>query len=125
MPISEEMSHLLTRGAVVIVPFPYADRLAEKRRPAVVVSGGEMRDGGLAWLAMVTSARNAGWSCDVPIADLETAGLPAPSVVRPWKLATVDVARIAGIVGKLPGRELGAVMERIEAVLDLSSRPTR
>lgn len=125
MPISEEMSRRLTRGAVVVVPFPYADRLAEKRRPAVVVSGMEVRDNGLAWLAMVTSARNASWSCDVAITDLETAGLPAPSVVRPCKLATVDVARIAGVIGRLPDRELGAVMERIKAALDLSSRPTR
>jgi mRNA interferase MazF len=109
----------------VVVPFPYADRLAEKRRPAVIVSGREMRDNGLVWLAMVTSGRNAGWSCDVAINDLETAGLPAPSIVRPWKLATVDVARIAGVVGKLPDRELGPVMERIRTVLDLSSPPTR
>lgn len=113
----------LTRGAVVVVPFPYADRLAEKRRPAVVVSGAEIRDNGIAWLAMITSARNAGWSCDVAITDLETAGLPAPSVVRPWKLATVDVARIAGVAGRLPDRELGAVMDLIGAVL--GSKSTR
>ncbi len=29
------MTHV---GAIVLVPFPYSDRLAEKRRPALVVA---------------------------------------------------------------------------------------
>jgi hypothetical protein len=36
---------------------------------------------------MITSADNAPWSCDVTIANLARAGLPAPSVVRPAKIA--------------------------------------
>ncbi len=76
---------------VVIVPFPYADKLAEKRRPALVVSKPALeKDHGLIWLAMITSAENRGWTGDVPIADLARAGLPAPSLVRPAKIATVE-----------------------------------
>ena len=67
---------------IVVVPFPYADRLAEKRRPALVISNRKLAPFGLIWVAMITSADNAPWSCDVDIADLARAGLPAPSVVR-------------------------------------------
>src|SRR5438477_6822421 len=72
---------------VVVVPFPYADRLAEKRRPALVISNRKLAAHGLVWVAMITSADNEPWSSDVAIADLKRAGLPAPSVVRPAKIA--------------------------------------
>jgi hypothetical protein len=41
---------------VVVVPFPYADRLAEKRRPALVISNRKLAVHGLVWVAMITSA---------------------------------------------------------------------
>lgn len=31
-------------GAIVVVPFPYADRLAEKKRPALVLSKQQFTD---------------------------------------------------------------------------------
>ena len=77
-PISR--SNTFSTFDVVLVPFPYTDQLAEKRRPAVVVSAPElMRKYGLVWLVMVTSAVNRMWDCDIAISDLSVAGLPAPS----------------------------------------------
>jgi mRNA interferase MazF len=91
---------------IVVVPFPYADRLAEKRRPALVVSAPALQKRfGLVWLMMITSADNPAWDCDVAITDLKLAGLPAPSVVRPAKIATVDAARILRWIGKLAARD--------------------
>jgi mRNA interferase MazF len=43
---------------VVVVPFPYADRLAEKCRPALVISNRKLAAHGLLWVAMITSADN-------------------------------------------------------------------
>jgi len=60
---------------IVVVPFPYADRLAEKRRPALVISNRKLTPFGLIWVAMITSAANAPWSCDVTIVELARAGL--------------------------------------------------
>ena len=63
---------------IVIVPFPYADRLAEKRRPAVVVSAPAVSERyKLVWLAMITSAVNPRWDCDVQISELAPTALPA------------------------------------------------
>lgn len=91
---------------IVVVPFPYADRLAEKRRPALVVSApGLQKSFGLVWLMMITSADNPAWDCDVAISDLKLAGLPAPSVVRPAKIATVDATRILRRIGKLAAKD--------------------
>ena len=61
---------------VVVVPFPYADRLAEKRRPALVISNHRLAAHGLIWVAMITSAENESWPTDVAIAETpDEAGL--------------------------------------------------
>ena len=86
---------------VVVVPFPYADRLAEKRRPALVISNRKLAVHGVIWVAMITSADNDAWSSDVAITDLKRAGLPAPSVVRPAKIACIEPGRIDRRVGRL------------------------
>ena len=79
---------------IVVVPFPYADRLAVKRRPALVISNRKLAGHGLVWVAMITSADNEPWSSDVPIADLARTGLPAPSVIRTAKIACIEPTRI-------------------------------
>lgn len=103
---------------VVLVPFPFSDRLAEKRRPAVVVSRPSLqRDHGHVWLTMVTSARHDPWDADVPIADLASAGLPSPSVVRTAKITTVEASRILRRLGRLDAATTHAVRDAIREQL--------
>jgi mRNA interferase MazF len=97
MPISDRFDAF----EVVIVPFPYSDRLAEKRRPALVISSADLAQFGQLWVAMITSAENAPWSCDVVIDDLPAAGLPAASVVRPAKIACIEPSRVLRRAGRL------------------------
>jgi len=102
---------------IVIVPFPYSDRLAEKRRPAVVVSNRKLQALGVIWIAMITSADNVSWSGDVPIADLKRSGLPAPSVVRPAKIACIDPSRILRRAGRLDKAAARMTAQRVRAFL--------
>lgn len=103
---------------LVVVPFPYADRLAEKRRPAVVISAAAVGQRyKLVWLAMVTSAINPRWDCDVDISDLKAAGLPAPSRIRPVKIATADVARIVRRIGRLSAKDANALRSKLATFL--------
>ena len=72
-----------------------------RRRPALIVAAGDLQSvHGLLWLAMITSAEHRGWPGDVVISDPSGAGLPAPSIVRPAKIATID-ARDAARLGTL------------------------
>lgn len=89
---------------VVVVPFPFTDRSTNKRRPALVLSDHEVFNEkvGQSILAMITSRTNAPWPLDVPVEDLDAAGLPAPSMVR-MKLFTLDdqlILRRAGRLGQ-------------------------
>ncbi|MFI3119168.1 MAG: type II toxin-antitoxin system PemK/MazF family toxin [Methylococcaceae bacterium] len=94
MPIFESFS-------VVVVPFPFTDRDAVKRRPAVVLSNTVFNASvEHSVLAMITSAKNSDWLHDVNISDLSSAGLSSASIVR-MKLFTLDnrlIIRKAGIL---------------------------
>jgi mRNA interferase MazF len=102
---------------VVAVSFPYADRLAEKRRPALVISNRKLAIHGLIWVAMITSAENEPWSSDVVIAHLERAGLPAPSVVRPAKIACIEPGRIDRRIGRLDKAGARSVSQKLRGFL--------
>ena len=89
------------RFDVVIVPFPFSDRHAAKRRPALVVSDqGFNRTHGHVILAMITTARDSSWPSDTEIINGGAAGLKARSVVR-LKLFTLDKDLLARRIGAL------------------------
>lgn len=102
---------------LVKVPFPYTNRPVQQRRPALVVA---MRDSPgvphLLWVLMVTSAGNRGWPGDVMVSNLAEAGLPAPSVVRAAKIATIDVGD-AERIGCLPHADRLQVTEVLRSSL--------
>jgi mRNA interferase MazF len=103
---------------IVVVPFPYADKLAEKRRPAVVISATAVSDRyKLVWLAMVTSASNPRWDCDVDISDLKPTHLPAPSRIRPVKIATADTACVLRRIGQLSAADAKALRAKLHSFL--------
>jgi PemK-like, MazF-like toxin of type II toxin-antitoxin system len=64
---------------IVVVRFSTTDRLAEKRRPALVISNRKLPFG-LIWMAMITSADNAPWSCDVTMPTSHARACPH----HPW-----------------------------------------
>jgi mRNA interferase MazF len=101
---------------VVKVPFPYTDRPVRQRRPALVVAAGGLQNAhGLLWVLMITSAANRGWPDDVPVSDQAAAGLPAPSVVRCSKIATIDAA-VAARIGSLPPGDRRKVSRRVASL---------
>lgn len=95
---------------LVKVPFPYTNRPVQQRRPALVVAVPDAPGAPeLLWVLMVTSAANRGWPGDVAVSDPTAAGLPAASIVRSAKIATIE-ARDAERIGALPPRDRPQVM---------------
>jgi mRNA interferase MazF len=65
---------------------------------------------------MITSAANLGWSGDVPVSDLEAAGLPIPSIIRVAKIATIE-ARDADRLGAVAHADRVRVAKSLNRVL--------
>ncbi|MEW6268474.1 MAG: type II toxin-antitoxin system PemK/MazF family toxin [Thermodesulfobacteriota bacterium] len=95
--------------SVVVVPFPFIDRRQVKRRPTVVLSPAPFQEGHrCSVLGMITDARNPPWPTDVPLTDVEAAGLRLPSVFR-CKIFTLDSGLILSQIGELSVRDRRAV----------------
>ena len=109
-----------SQGDVIKVPFPYTDKATRQSRPALVVSVRDLQqEHNLIWVVMITSAENRGWPSDVSISARSRTGLPAPSVIRTAKIATID-ASDATRLGTISETQLKQVMGRIGRTLELS-----
>ena len=97
---------------VVVVPFPFTDREAERRRPALVVSSPEFNaTHAQSILAMITSAGGE-WPSDVALRDWNEAGLSVPCRVR-LKVFTLDDALILRKTGALSERDAESVKDSL------------
>ena len=93
---------------VVVVPFPFTDREARRRRPALVVSSSTFNAAhDQSILTMITSAVEE-WPSDVAIRDWREAGLGVPCRVR-LKLFTLDDTLVVRKAGALSERDAAAV----------------
>ena len=101
---------------VVVVPFPYSDVLAEKRRPAVVVSVNALeQECDLVWLVMVTSTGGPLRLGDHAITDLAAAGLSTACRVRASKITSLDRDRVLRRTGALSAVDADAVRLALKA----------
>ena len=104
-------------GDIVRVPFPYTDRNTRQHRPALIISNGTVGDNGeLLWVLMITSAENKPWTGDVRISGHSDAGLPAPSVIRTVKIATIEAAK-ASRLGQVTKHTLAQVIRSLENIV--------
>jgi mRNA interferase MazF len=89
------------RFETVVVSFPFAEKAAIQRRPAVVISGqGFNRANGATVVAMITTAKTHSWPSDHLIQEQATAGLAVSCVIR-WRLATLPNALLLKKLGAL------------------------
>ena len=104
---------------VVVVPFPFTDRNATKRRPALVLTSHIFNQQARhSVLAMITSAEQPGWPGDHPVENIKTAGLPTDCLVR-LKLFTLDhrlIIRKAGVLAAVDQKKLRAAWKGLLAV---------
>jgi mRNA interferase MazF len=114
----------MTRGTVVLTPFPFTDLQGVKVRPAIIVSRTDRR-GDDVILAFVSSVVPADLSPTDLIVDPGTpeersCGLKRISVVRCDKLATVQRRILLGELGALSAACLVELDQRLKVALALS-----
>ncbi len=109
---------------VVVVPFPFTDRKAEKRRPALILSDDIIFNklSGHTVLAMITSQKNPDWPLDTRITGKDQTGLAAPSKVR-MKLFTLDSRLIVKKIGTLTNGDKKAVIKALQRLLGIEIVP--
>ncbi len=113
----------MTKGKVVLVPFPFADLSASKVRPAVCLTNpfGPYRH---VVLAFITSRASTATSDTDLIfraedADFEQTGLKVSSALRLHRLTTVTTSLVARELGTLSVEQQTGVDERLRRLFAL------
>ena len=101
-------------GDIVLVPFPFTDQSATKRRPAVIISTSryhaERPD--LIIMAVTSQARPAGAIGEVQVKDWKGAGLIKPSVIT-----TIERTLVIRRLGQLKKDDQEALRKAISKIL--------
>ncbi|MBI2668986.1 type II toxin-antitoxin system PemK/MazF family toxin [Candidatus Woesearchaeota archaeon] len=101
----------LVKGDVVVLPFPFSDLSASKKRPAVVVA---MLQGEDVICCQITSeTRFDNYSINLSNNDFKEGGLQVSSMIRPNRIFTADRSIISYKAGALKERKV----KEIESVL--------
>ena len=117
---------VLSRGEVVLVPFPFAELIATKTRPALIVSGEAFQSAeGRIIVAGITSNISAHRnSTSYQLNDWTAAGLRRPSVVTSW-VATIIPRLVQLRIGRLTARDLEEVEKCLMAALLILNAPSQ
>jgi mRNA interferase MazF len=103
---------------IVAVPFPFTDRDAAKRRPALVISNERFNQSHQQLiLAMITTATDDLWPSDVTLSNWQKAGLKVACRCR-LKLFTLDQSLILSTIGTLSAKDIKAVRAALAAYVD-------
>lgn len=95
---------------VAAVPFPFMEKPAVKRRPALVISNRSFNAANdHTIMAMITTAKLDRWPNDYLIAKPGEAGLQTDCYVR-WKVFTLPNSLIVRIIGELADEDREALM---------------
>jgi len=104
-------------GDVAVVPFPFVDLAADKRRPALILSRRRFNETHRHSIcAMITTAVRTKWPSDVAIEGFKSAGLDRPCVVR-WKLFTLPNDLILKRAGTLATRDRDNIVPAVRAIM--------
>lgn len=104
---------------VVAVPFPFTDRDATKRRPALVISNERFnQQHNQIVLAMITTTTDNVWPSDVSLANWQKAGLKVACQFR-LKLFTLDQILVLKTIGHLSPKDVKSVQAVLTGFIDV------
>lgn len=105
-------------GDVVLVPFPFTDQSAAKKRPAVVISSAAYHQvrPDLIIMAITSQVRPVQTVGEVIVQDWQGAGLLKPSAIKPV-ITTIERGLIIHQLGQLKEGDRAALSRAIEQIL--------
>jgi len=108
------------RGDVVLVPFPFSNQTATKKRPEVVISSSlyNEKTNDIVILAVTSKVDKSTDVGECLIADWQSAGLLKPSAVKP-AISTIEQALVLKKLGSLSANDIPSVDRMLGALLGL------
>jgi mRNA interferase MazF len=108
------------RGDLLLVPFPFSDLSATKRRPVLALTASDSYGDFIA--LPVTSRSQAEHGLPLAAADLVTGSLPAASWIRTNRIVTLNVSLVVKTVGRVSEQTVAAAIARFCAYIGSPER---
>lgn len=108
------------RGDVVLVPFPFSDQTATKKRPAVVISSDKYNQisSDIIIMAITSKIEQIPDIGEYKIEAWQTAGLMKPSIVKS-AISTIELRLILKKMGSLSQKDLVSLEKALRELLDI------
>lgn len=105
----------MTKGDIVLIPFPFTDLTGNKNRPALilVVSENDIT------VAFITSQTKWEEEFDIELIPTKTNGIKKKSLVRLSKIATIDKELAIGKLGNLTSKEIVKVNRNLVSIFKI------
>jgi hypothetical protein len=119
----------LERGSVYLLRFPFSDGTDEKRRPAILLTDASLVRGPEGVFVFMGSQAPPGTEPHIEVlegsSEAHAMGLKFPpdktaTYVRPWKLATIPIAKVTRRLGVTPTEVLASLEQAVRVGLGLS-----
>jgi mRNA interferase MazF len=103
------------KGDVVVVPFPFSDLSANKRRPALVIAA--LTGDDVILCQITTQSATDSYAIPISKADFSSGGLQRDSNARPNRLFTADSGIVLYQAGKLTDAKMRQITNRLIQIL--------
>ncbi len=103
------------KGDVVVLPFPFTDLTASKKRPAIILSDIEGYD----YIMLQITSKNVKDDYAIPLsqADFSSGSLHQDSNIRPNKIFTLDGDLILYKIGHISDSKLDECIEKVCSII--------
>ncbi len=105
------------KGDLVVVPFPFSDLTAAKRRPALVLA--ELAGNDRILCQITSQTLRDRYAITLGDRDFESGSLRRKSNIRPNRIFTADARIILYQVGRLNSAKVNEVIDKIVEILRL------
>jgi PemK-like, MazF-like toxin of type II toxin-antitoxin system len=106
------------RGDLLLIPFPFTDLSATKRRPVLALTAPDSYGDFVA--LPVTSRPQAEHAVALTAADLVSGSLPAASWIRTNRVVTLNSSLVVKVVGRVSERVVSAAIAQLFAYIGAS-----
>jgi len=103
------------KGEVVVMPFPFSDLTASKKRPALVLAN--LKGDDIILCQITSQAKTDDYAIPLMSTDFSKGNLQVSSFIRPNRLFTADQSLINRRIGSLKKNKSEEVIEEICRIL--------
>lgn len=105
----------IDKGSIVVLPFPFSDLTAAKKRPALVVV--DLKGDDVILCPITSTHRRDSYDISLGSADLIEGNLKHDSLIRPNRLFTATIDIVDYKFGKISDPKLKEVEDKIVAMI--------